>query len=119
MIHVAKEIEEEYSDFEEDVDKSQFPKILPTSHVHYNSASRAQADISKTLQDVHREHKNKLKLKFGVKPEPLVASHIATDPMTVKYISDKFKPVRNRGQSVTPMKIGLSSKIHVSLHNLF
>ena len=120
IINISKEIDEEdYSDFEDDVNNKQFPKILPSTRVHYNSVSRAQAEINRTLQDIHQEHKKKLKLKFGVKQDSILSSRVITDHQTMKYISEKFKPIRNRGQSVTPMKVDLNSKIHVSLHNLF
>ena len=59
-----------------------------------------------------------LRLKFGLRQSP-INSQSTADPTSMKYISTQFKPVHKRGQTITPMKVDINSKMYVNLHKLF
>mmetsp|Transcript_1894 Transcript_1894/g.2369 ORF Transcript_1894/g.2369 Transcript_1894/m.2369 type:complete len:114 (+) Transcript_1894:419-760(+) len=112
--------------------KTELPRIVTKRRAHnltsIKSSPRLQLDVSmnranyeikKSLQSAIKPEKKSLNLKLDAKKMYLLNSKLALDPMTTKHVYEKFKPLNSRGQNMTPNKVELNSKIHVSLHNLF
>jgi len=63
------------------------------------------------------EQKEKLRLKFGLK-QAAVFGQYRKDILASQYVREKFRPVHRKNESITPVKIGLNSKVHVNLSKL-
>ena len=93
--------------------------VKSTSKILNKSSNQINEDILTTLQNINNSEKKKIKLKFGLRQSPLNSNSVASVPASMKYISTTFKPIHNRGQTITPMKVDINSKVHVNLHKLF